>query len=286
MHCAFNIPQNWEHDLSNACSQFCGMLKARCILNSFFLALMIFCDGTPLTVSCCQAWNNASCFPMPVCKNLSSSHFQCRRNCLLMSTWFCSIWKWKFMVTIMHAPFGGLDLQSLSALAHVKCLFCLLVPAKKHGSFLNDFINMIPVNLIALCDLIFYCLWLRFRGVLFMPSVMNTCSPKSDSTESYIFLSINSFHLLMNVYEKHVFCHQTLFHCRCFNCTDIIALLSTTFTSTIQSPVAEFYNSAHGTWRSNKLVSCKLTTVILMVWRLADRWQYDAGMQHDGAVGV
>jgi len=62
------------------------------------------------------------------------------------------------MVTIMHAPFGGLDLQSLSALAHVKCLFCLLVPAKKHGSFLNDFINMIPVNLIALCDLIFYCL--------------------------------------------------------------------------------------------------------------------------------
>jgi len=80
-----------------------------------------------------------------------------------------------------------------------------------------------------------------------MPSVMNTCSPKSDSTESYIFLSINSFHLLMNVYEKHVFCHQTLFHCRCFNCTDIIALLSTTFTSTIQSPVAEFYNSAHGT---------------------------------------
>jgi len=26
------------------------------------------------------------------------------------------------------------------------------------------------------------------------------------------------------------------------------------------------------------------TTMILMVWRVADRWQYDAGMQHDGAV--
>jgi hypothetical protein len=33
-------------------------------------------------------------------------------------------------------------------------------------------------------------------------------------------------------------------------------------------------------------LSCKLTTVILMVWRMADRWQYDAGMQHDGAVVV
>jgi len=31
-------------------------------------------------------------------------------------------------------------------------------------------------------------------------------------------------------------------------------------------------------------LSFKLTTVILMVWRVADRWQYDAGMQHDGAV--
>lgn len=48
----------------------------------------------------------------------------------------------------MHTTFGGLDLQSLPALAHVKCLFCLLVPAKKHGSFLNDFINMMTVNLI------------------------------------------------------------------------------------------------------------------------------------------
>ena len=33
-------------------------------------------------------------------------------------------------------------------------------------------------------------------------------------------------------------------------------------------------------------LSCKLTTVILMVWRVADRWQYDAGMQQDGAVVV
>jgi len=28
-------------------------------------------------------------------------------------------------------------------------------------------------------------------------------------------------------------------------------------------------------------LSCKLTTVILMVWRVADRWQYNAGMQHN-----
>jgi len=73
-----------------------------------------------------------------------------------------------------------------------------------------------------------------------MPSVMNACSPKSDSTDSYLFLFINSFHLLMNVYEKHVFCHQTLFHCSCFFCTDVLALLSTTFMSTIQSLVEEF----------------------------------------------
>ena len=33
-------------------------------------------------------------------------------------------------------------------------------------------------------------------------------------------------------------------------------------------------------------LSCKLTTVILMVWRVADRLHYDARMQHDGAVVV
>jgi hypothetical protein len=33
----------------------------------------------------------------------------------------------------MHTPFGGLGLQSLHALAHMKCLFCLLVPAEKHS---------------------------------------------------------------------------------------------------------------------------------------------------------
>jgi hypothetical protein len=33
-------------------------------------------------------------------------------------------------------------------------------------------------------------------------------------------------------------------------------------------------------------LSCKLTIIILMVWRVADRWQYDAGMQHDGEVVV
>jgi len=67
-----------------------------------------------------------------------------------------------------------------------------------------------------------------------MPSVMNTCSPKSDSTDSYIFLSRNS-----SFAEKHVFCHQTPFHCNCFICTDILVLLST-FMSAIQSPVADF----------------------------------------------
>jgi len=29
--------------------------------------------------------------------------------------------------------------------------------------------------------------------------------------------------------------------------------------------------------------SCKLATVIFMVWRVADRWQYNGGKQHDGA---
>ena len=38
--------------------------------------------------------------------------------------------------------------------------------------------------------------------------------------------------------------------------------------------------------RNTARLSCILTTMILMVWRVADRWQYDAGMQHDGAVVV
>jgi hypothetical protein len=38
--------------------------------------------------------------------------------------------------------------------------------------------------------------------------------------------------------------------------------------------------------RNTARLFCKLTTVILMVWRVADRWQDDAGMQYDGAVVV
>ena len=38
--------------------------------------------------------------------------------------------------------------------------------------------------------------------------------------------------------------------------------------------------------RNTARLSCKLTTMILMVLRVADRWQYDAGTQHDGAVVV
>jgi hypothetical protein len=33
-------------------------------------------------------------------------------------------------------------------------------------------------------------------------------------------------------------------------------------------------------------LSFMLTTMILMVCRVADRWQYDAGMQHNGTVVV
>ena len=38
--------------------------------------------------------------------------------------------------------------------------------------------------------------------------------------------------------------------------------------------------------RNTAGLSCKLITMILMVLRVADRRQYDAGMQHDGAVVV
>jgi len=37
-------------------------------------------------------------------------------------------------------------------------------------------------------------------------------------------------------------------------------------------------------WNTAQL-SCKLATVILMVWRVADRWQYNGGT-HDGAAIV
>jgi len=34
--------------------------------------------------------------------------------------------------------------------------------------------------------------------------------------------------------------------------------------------------------RNTARLSCKLATVILMVWTVTDRWQYDGGTQHDG----
>jgi len=46
MHRAFNIPQNWEHALERSCSQFCGMLKAQCILNLCLLAYSELCYET------------------------------------------------------------------------------------------------------------------------------------------------------------------------------------------------------------------------------------------------
>jgi hypothetical protein len=36
--------------------------------------------------------------------------------------------------------------------------------------------------------------------------------------------------------------------------------------------------------RNTARLSCKLAGMILIVWRMADRWQYNAGMQRDGAV--
>jgi hypothetical protein len=36
--------------------------------------------------------------------------------------------------------------------------------------------------------------------------------------------------------------------------------------------------------RNTARLSCKLSGMILMVWRMADRWQYDAGMQRYSAV--
>jgi len=38
--------------------------------------------------------------------------------------------------------------------------------------------------------------------------------------------------------------------------------------------------------RNTARLFCKLTIMILVVSRVAERWQYDAGMQHDGAVVV
>jgi hypothetical protein len=36
--------------------------------------------------------------------------------------------------------------------------------------------------------------------------------------------------------------------------------------------------------RNTAWLSCKLAGMMLIVWRMADRWQYDAGMQRDSAV--
>jgi len=38
--------------------------------------------------------------------------------------------------------------------------------------------------------------------------------------------------------------------------------------------------------RNAARLASKLATVMLIVWRVADRWQYDGGTQHDGAVIV
>jgi len=39
-------------------------------------------------------------------------------------------------------------------------------------------------------------------------------------------------------------------------------------------------------FRNTARLSFKFKTMILMVWRVADRWHYDAGMQQNGAVVV
>jgi hypothetical protein len=38
--------------------------------------------------------------------------------------------------------------------------------------------------------------------------------------------------------------------------------------------------------RNTARLSCRLATVILMVLRVVDRWQYDEGTQHEGAAIV
>ena len=47
----------------------------------------------------------------------------------------------------------------------------------------------------------------------------------------------------------------------------------------------ENFKSVIKIWNTAQL-SCKLATVILMVWRVANRWQYNGGTQHDGATIV
>jgi hypothetical protein len=55
--------------------------------------------------------------------------------------------------------------------------------------------------------------------------------------------------------------------------------------STYEGDSNENFKSAIKIQNTARL-SCKLTIMIFMVQRVADRWQYDAGMQHDGEVVV
>lgn len=93
------------------------------------------------------------------------------------------------MVPITYTSFSSTYLQLLPAVACVKCLFCLLVPAEKHG----DFIELVQHD----CGEPFWlqfiacCLSLTFRKNLFRLYIMNMCSLMSNGIYVHTFFSIN-----------------------------------------------------------------------------------------------
>lgn len=80
-----------------------------------------------------------------------------------------------------------------------------------------EFIRMIPVSLVScslwhhrLQSVAFPPIVSQLRWQIFKLSILNTSKSVLNSTDVCTFLSMNNFHLSMNVNQRHVFCSQEL----------------------------------------------------------------------------
>jgi hypothetical protein len=101
------------------------------------------------------------------------------------------------VVPITYKSFSSTDLQLLPAVASMKCLFCVLVPAEKHGDFLQ-LVHQREYGSLLSCGLWPSILLFvtHFQEYLFRLSIMNMRSPVSNGIYLYTtHLSIDNCQL-------------------------------------------------------------------------------------------
>lgn len=86
-----------------------------------------------------------------------------------------------------------------------------------------EFIKMIPVSLVScslwhhrLQSVAFTRIVSHLHWQLFKLSILNTFKSILNSTEVCTFLSMNNFHLPVNINQRHVFCDQKLVSLHCY----------------------------------------------------------------------